>query len=122
MSAVSAGLLVTAVTLLNAPAPAMPVVISLLASGAMFIVAAALAILAAKPTDFYHRGYTPELLASREGDELQVIKWAVEDLSVRMRHNGKVLAKAARFMNASYVASAAGVALPLVVTTIRLIA
>lgn len=115
MATVSAGLLIAVVASLTADNPmSLAVTIGLLVSSTAFLVAAVLAILAALPTDYALRGYTPRHLTNAGGDELQLLKWTVEDVSQRIVFNDTVAGRSGRLMNGSYLAAAAGIALPII--------
>lgn len=114
MSAISAGLLVAAVTVQGFTGHDYRAVVALYLASAFFIVAAGLAVSAAAPSDFYLRGYNPAKLASHGGTEEDIVRWATEDLARKLDHNARVLRRGGRLMWASYLCSLVGIVLPAV--------
>ena len=104
MSAISAALLATAVTVMGFTERDLVAIYALIASSACFIVGAGLAVASAAPTSFHLRGYSPVNLIGQPGDEAMIVRWAVEEGARKLERNRRVLARAGRFMLASYAA------------------
>ncbi|QCB42340.1 hypothetical protein E5673_08940 [Sphingomonas sp. PAMC26645] len=84
---VSAALLVTALGLGNVATPSHPAVWAAGAAAATFLASAGMAMWASRPTLFYTRGFNPRDLGPRAPTEIELLRWAAEDLADRIDVN-----------------------------------
>lgn len=88
-------LLAAAATILAGTNPTASLLVAALLSACLLFVASLLCASAARPTDFYVSGYEPRFLITSAADEMWMLRYAVEDVQMRIGANRKALEHAA---------------------------
>ncbi len=94
----SVALVAAAVTIFSAPGHRPALVTAALVAAVILFVASLLSAWAARPTDFFVAGYEPRFLAPSATDLTWMLRYATEDLQVRIDANREALESSARLL------------------------
>ena len=80
----------------SASHPIFPFIAAAIATAAVLYLGALLCASAARSVDFFVAGYEPRLLAPAASDENSILRYAAEDLQIRINRNRLSLARSSR--------------------------
>lgn len=99
LGSVSAAILTVAVLIATSAAPNWSVMSAAVATATVLFIGALLTAIAARPCDFQVAGYEPKRMADAAQSETWILRYATEDLQVRIDANRIALDKTARFLS-----------------------
>ncbi|MDB5412632.1 MAG: hypothetical protein JWR10_967 [Rubritepida sp.] len=107
-AAMSGGLGAGAIAVAQMSSPARHIVAGLAIAAALTLIGSFVSRHAAKPIDFYPRGYRPAKLAAFAQDPAQIRKWVAEDINCRLLDNQGSMVRSARLLATGFWMSAIG--------------